>query len=71
MNKDVKEVEALGNRIGYGHLMNIASALWRKSLIDKAYPVMGAFYPTCICFIKKKHRPRLVELEIYDKLIKS
>jgi len=47
MKDDVKMVLVLGEQIGYGHMMCIASALWRKNLKDKNFPVSGAFIPTC------------------------
>jgi hypothetical protein len=48
MEQDIESVKILGEQIGYGHLMSIASALWRKSLKEKGYPESGAFVPTCI-----------------------
>ena len=39
-------VKMLGEEIGYGNLMEWASALWRKQLKDKGYPTSGAFIPT-------------------------
>lgn len=67
---EVKAVKELGERIGYGNMMEIASALWRKSAKENSYPVSGAFVPTCLEFIKedfqdldKKGR------EMYDKMV--
>ena len=38
IKKEIKEVETLGKKIGYGHLMQLASALWRnKTDKDTAY----------------------------------
>lgn len=51
--QEIKSVKALGDAIGYGNLMWIASSLWRKSLKDQGYPVNGAFVPTINNFIKK------------------
>jgi len=53
--KEFEEVEALGNRIGYGNMMAIASALWRRTLQKKYGHTLGAFIPTCKEFILKKH----------------
>ena len=50
---EIKEVKILGEKIGYGNMMGIASALWRKSLKEKDYPISGAFVPTCLDFIKE------------------
>ncbi len=38
-------VKMLGEEIGYGNLMEWASALWRKELKEKEIPVNGAFVP--------------------------
>ena len=46
MEKEILEVKRLGEVIGYGNMMSIASALWRKSLKDKGFPIAGAFIPT-------------------------
>ena len=52
--KEIKEVRELGERIGYGNMMSIASALWRISLEDKWGITTGAFIPTIASFMKKK-----------------
>jgi len=68
---EVKAVQELGEQIGYGHLMSLSSALWRKYLKKLGHPESGAFYPTCEPFIDKrlweKTKP---EREMYDKLVK-
>ena len=38
-------VKKLGEAIGYGNLMEWASALWRKKLYDLGCPTEGAFVP--------------------------
>ena len=66
----VKEVKELGEKIGYGNLMSIASALWRKTLKDSGTPIVGAFVPTCTLFIKDEYKELTNEgVEIYDDLI--
>lgn len=54
-------VKMLGEEIGYGNLMEWASALWRKELKEKGIPANGAFVP------------KIAELsagqEIYDALV--
>lgn len=72
MRIDVKKVKELGEEIGYGHMMGIIHALWKKSLEEKGYPTNGAFVGTCLDFIDKE----IVELtegerELYDKLIQE
>lgn len=51
---EVIQVKELGEKIGYGHLMELASALWRKSLEEKGYPISGAFIPTIGACIEKE-----------------
>lgn len=46
MKNEVLKVKELGEVIGYGNMMSIASALWRKSLKQKGFPIEGAFIPT-------------------------
>lgn len=41
-----KEVQDLGDKIGYGELMTVASIIWASKLIDEGLPDDGAFYPT-------------------------
>ena len=41
-----KEVRELGEKIGYGELMTLASIIWAAKLIDQGLPDVGAFYPT-------------------------
>lgn len=43
--KEAASVKQLGEEIGYGNLMEWASALWRKDLKDKGYPISGALVP--------------------------
>lgn len=48
MNRNTYEaiaVKMLGEEIGYGNLMEWASALWRKELKEKGIPANGAFIP--------------------------
>ncbi len=43
---EVKAVKNLGEEIGYGHMMVLSSALWRKALRDKGFSEYGAFITT-------------------------
>lgn len=38
-------VKMLGEEIGYGNLMEWASALWRKNLKERGISINGAFVP--------------------------
>lgn len=51
--KNMAEVKKLGERIGYGNMMAIATALWKKDLTDNGYPDSGAFYGVPKAGIKK------------------
>lgn len=68
--EEIEAVKQLGEAIGYGHLMALASALWRKSLKEKGYPTSGAFIGTCISSVYKKYRKQFEsENKYYDKYI--
>lgn len=67
---EIEAVKELGEKIGYGNMMSIASALWRKSLKEKGYPISAAFVPTCLPFIKKDLQDLDKEgRELYDKMV--
>ena len=52
--EEIRLVEELGSKIGYGNMMSIASALWEKKL----GPDMGsgAFVPAIMLFIKDEYK---------------
>lgn len=51
--RECEEVKRLGDQIGYGNMMTIASALWAKMLIDEEWGSdSGAFYPTILSNMK-------------------
>lgn len=50
---EIQQVKALGELIGYGNLMDIASILWAKKLQDDGYDNIGAFYPMILPEIKE------------------
>jgi len=50
--REVEEVRRLGDRIGYGNMMSITSALWAKMLIDEWGDDSGAFYCTTLSNMK-------------------
>ncbi len=51
---EILKLKELGDEIGYGHLMSLASALWRQSLQEKGYPVSGAFIPALEASVDKE-----------------
>lgn len=70
--RDIQDVKLLGGRIGYGHLMGLASALWRDDLEKKGYPINGAFIPTIEDFIKDEYANMTAESKkTYDYIVKS
>lgn len=50
--RECEEVKSLGDQIGYGNMMTIASALWAKMLIDNDLGDSGAFYTTILSNMK-------------------
>jgi hypothetical protein len=72
LKSEVKAVKEIGEQIGYGHLMSLASALWRKSLKDKGYPESGAFVATILpCVEKEMAQATEAERKMYDGFIKK
>lgn len=77
MEKQYKEqvqvLKKLGDEIGYGHLMALASAIWRKKLCDEhgEQYKSGAFIPVVDCVVEPEHlRKMKPELELYDGIVK-
>jgi hypothetical protein len=52
VNRAWKEVRELGEKIGYGELMTLASIIWAAKLGDSGFPDNGAFYPTALFNMK-------------------
>lgn len=66
----VELVKKLGEELGYGHLMHLASALWRESLKSKGFPTEGAFIPTAIFGLTEDYKKMATsDILNYDKLI--
>ena len=72
-NEEIESVRILGEAIGYGNLMTLASALWRKSLSDSGYPISGAFVPTCRDSVSDNEVLAVIDNEIkfYDRYIQE
>ena len=54
--RECEEVMRLGCQIGFGNMMDIASALWAKELLDSCGDSKfsnGAFYPTILSNMKE------------------
>lgn len=58
---EVELVKTLGDKIGYGNMMSIASALWANKLEDSGVPKTGAFIPTIPSDMKKKWADKAIE----------
>jgi hypothetical protein len=67
---EAQQVKVLGEQIGYGNMMALASALWRKSLKEQGISVDGAFMPT----VRMAINPEWLfenEIEMYDEIVKD
>ena len=58
--EEINAVKELGEKIGYGNLMSIASGLWSVDLQKKYGTSSGAFIPVCIYDVKKKCRDEIL-----------
>lgn len=68
----VSLIKQMGDEIGYGQLMSLASALWRAKLKETNTPVSDAFIPTIIDFLKGEEK-EMAEKEVkhFDSFIKN
>lgn len=48
---EVHVVKSLGQSIGYGHLMQLASTLWANDLESHGLPRLGAHVPTVMTLL--------------------
>jgi molybdopterin synthase catalytic subunit len=72
-SEEILAVKKLGDKIGYGQLMHIASALWRYKLKPMGVEI-GAFVPTLVNFIKDEKEIQSItqsDIESYDNLIEN
>lgn len=67
---EVITVQYIGEQIGYGNLMTIASALWRIRLRNLGYSESGAFVPALRSDIKEGVSPTDVD-RIYQLIISN
>lgn len=69
---EVVAVQRLGEKIGYGNLMSIASALWRRKLVKaygKGYET-GAFVPTTRNLVKDEWQENLQkDMKFMDRMV--
>ena len=71
---EILTVKALGDAIGYGNLMDIASVLWAENLQRNGEPDIGAFYPAILTQLQDDElkeeaiRNRFRKIQLYKKL---
>ena len=66
INFEKKQVRELGEKIGYGNLMSLASELWKDALKAEGYPESWAFVPKIEI---KLHAPK--ETSIRSKCVSN
>lgn len=74
--QEVIAVKQLGEIIGYGNMMSIASALWGLNLKENQFPISGAFIPTVTNCMKKRDAKKALEeqerrMECFKKILKN
>lgn len=70
----VTAVKRLGEQIGYGHLMSLASALWRRNLTEEYGEKVGegAFIPTLKMLVVEDWQENVEqESKLYDSIVKE
>ena len=66
---EILHVKALGEMIGYGNLMDIASVLWAHELKRNGFPDDRAFYPTILSEMKDGELKQLGVWSDNEKLL--
>lgn len=70
--QEIEAVKQLGEAIGYGNMMSLATALWRKKLRDRGYPEDGAFIGTVYPLLNEEGKEIAdKEVPVYDRLIEN
>jgi len=68
----VEIVKQLGQEIGYGQLMSLASAHWRAQLKEMDVPESGVLIPTLIDYLQGEEREMMErEIKHFDDYIKK
>ena len=71
---EVNAVQRLGEQIGYGHLMSLASALWRRHLTKEYNEKLAesAFVPTFKKFVVEDWQENIEKSnKLYDEIVKA
>lgn len=74
LKEEIFLLQKLGNKMGWGHLMALATALWRRELENKYNSNFksAAFIGVCECSIKKEHLEGIMkEVELYDRIVEK
>lgn len=69
--KEVAQVQALGEQIGYGHLMCIAHELWARKLEQDGLPRNASFCVVPYFDIKKKNVDEYLNDPIYKRIVED
>ena len=72
LEDEIQAVQQLGNWMGYGHMMSLCTALWRRQLAtnygEKAQS--GAFIGVCSCSITADMLPSAMQtVALYDGIV--
>ena len=70
----VNAVQRIGEQIGYGHLMSLASALWRRELTKKYNEKFteSAFVPTLKMLVVDDWQENIEkENRLYDEIVRA
>jgi hypothetical protein len=71
---EVVAVQRLGEQIGYGNLMWLASAIWRRKLVKDwgEGHEKGAFLPTISILLNEEGLDIFQQqIEVYDEIVKD
>lgn len=63
MNEEIEKVEELGKEIGFGWLMSLASALWRRQLKKEGKPESKAKIPKESYFASEDDRDNMASID--------
>ncbi len=64
---EIQAVRELGEKIGYGNMMELASAMWAVKLLRDYGSSEGAFVPTILSDLKRKPREQCKFRQAYIK----
>ena len=72
LKHEIEIVKRLGNQIGYGHLMQLASTLWANELEAKGLPRSGAHTPSVFPLMTEEGKQISIDADnLYRTLIKQ